>query len=294
VELSEPDRSRLVEVNRTTLRLWEWGDIDAPAVLCVHGAQDHGRMWDGLAPRVAELGYRVVALDCRGHGDSGRLFSGHLWHNLSLDLCALARQLGPPVGLVGHSMGGGQAMFMAGVWPELVRWVVDIDGLGPPEGAFGQGDIAEGADRGLSAVQRLVSSPARIYASTDEMVERRLQVNHRMPRPWMEHLVRHGSRPVEGGWAWKADPLFMIGLPGEFDIEHLNAEFEMTRAPVLVLTGSEADTWSDLTPAQKDERLSHFVDVRHEEISGAGHYVHLEQPDAVLEAVTRFLTEVGP
>ena len=57
--LGEPDRAELVSVNRTELRLWCWGDATAPAVLLLHGAYDHGRMFDDLAPRVAALGYRT-------------------------------------------------------------------------------------------------------------------------------------------------------------------------------------------------------------------------------------------
>jgi pimeloyl-ACP methyl ester carboxylesterase len=295
VHLEEPARTSIVELNRTTLRLWEWGDVDAPPVLCVHGAQDHGRMWDEIAPQIAGRGYRVVALDCRGHGDSGRLSSGHLWLNLALDLCLLAREVGPPVGIIGHSMGAGQAMFVAGVWPELVRWVVNIDGLGPPEGGFRPGDIVEQAKAGLAGFERATSGPPRVYASQADMVERRLRVNHRMPRCWMEHLVEHGSRRVEGGWTWKADPLFNVGMPGDFDVAHLAAEIAMVRAPVLVLTGHEDDTWSDLTPTEKDARLAHVADLRrHVVVEGAGHYVHLEQPAIVVDAIDAFLDEVGP
>lgn len=290
--LGEPDRTELVELNRTTLRLWEWGDPSAPPILCVHGALDHGRMWDELAPRVADWGYRVVALDCRGHGDSGPLHSGHLWYSLAIDHCLLARRLGPPIGLIGHSMGAGQAMFVAGVWPELVRWVINLDGLGPSEAGFDQGQFKDRVQRSLSAVQRISTSPARVYASQDEMVERRLQVNHRMPRPWMEHLVRHGTRQVEGGWVWKADPHFMVGFPGDFSFAHLLAEQALTRAPMLVLTGAEPDMWSELTEEEKEARLAPLPSATHEVIEDAGHYVHLEQPDAVLDAMHRFLKEV--
>ena len=68
--LPEPDRAELVAVNRTQLRVWQWGDGSAPPVLFLHGAYDHGRMFDDLAPRVAALGYHAIALDFRGHGDS--------------------------------------------------------------------------------------------------------------------------------------------------------------------------------------------------------------------------------
>jgi pimeloyl-ACP methyl ester carboxylesterase len=292
-EQGEPDRAGFVEVNRTRLRVWEWGEEDDPVVLCAHGAFDHGRMWDGVAPQLAASGWRVVAPDLRGHGDSGRLSSGHVWSATALDLALLARRLGPPVGMVGHSFGAGLVQYVAGVWPELVRWIVNLDGLGPPSGDDTEPfDLAEGAARGLEGAERVLFGPPRVYGSLDEMAERRRRVNVRLPEPWVAHLVRHGAAPVEGGWVWKADPLFNVGLPGDFGLEYVHAEHELLRCPVLVLTGAEPDTWSELGPDETAERLAHIPDVRHRVIAGAGHYVHIEQPDAVVAAVDAFLAEV--
>lgn len=292
--LPEPDRSTFVDVNRTRLRVWEWGSEDDPPVICVHGAHDHGRMWDGFAPGLAALGYRVLCPDVRGHGDSGRLSSGHVWLASSLDIGLLARGVGAPVGLVGHSFGGGQAMFVAAVWPELVGWVVNLDGLGPAPAAFVERDMAEMATAGLDAAVRVRTRPPRVYGSLEEMADRRARVNVRLPRPWVEHLVRHGTVEAEGGWRWKVDPVFGVGLPGDFFEEELLAEQELVRAPMLVLTGAEHDMWSELTDDEAAARVARIPNARHQVVAGAGHYVHIEQPGAVLAAVAAFLDEVGP
>ncbi len=296
MDLAEPDRTGFVEVNRTRLRVWEWGDEADPAILCLHGGFDHGRMWDGLAPALAALGHRVVAPDLRGHGDSGRLSSGHTWAAAALDIALLAMTLDPPVGLVGHSFGGGQALFVAGVWPERVRWVVNLDGLGPPPAVFEEeehAELAEVVTAGLVAADRVRTSAPRTYASPEEMADRRGRTNVRLPRPWLEHLVRHGAKEVEGGYCWKSDPLFGVGLPGDFSLEHLHAQYDMVSCPVLALTGGEVDTWSDLSPAQLDERLSHLATAEHQVVAGAGHYVHVEQPAEVLASVEDFLDRHG-
>jgi len=264
-------------------------------VICAHGAHDHGRMWDDFAPRLAARGYRVVAPDLRGHGDSGRLPHGHVFAATSMDLAMLARQLGPPVGLIGHSFGAGLSMFAAGVWPDVFRWFVNLDGLGPP-GDFDdaeRADLATNTANSLERAEKVLFGSPRVYASLDEMVDRRAQTNHRLPRPWIEHLVRHGAKVAEGGFTWKADAAFRVGLPGDFDIDYLKAEHELVKCPVLVLTGGEDDTWSDHSPEVIAERLAYYREARHEVISGAGHYVHVEQPDAVLEAIARFLQAIG-
>jgi pimeloyl-ACP methyl ester carboxylesterase len=185
-------------------------------------------------------------------------------------------------------------MWTAAVWPELARWVVSLDGLGPPAAAFEERDLAAETASGLDAAERAMFRPPRTYASHEEMVERRRGVNVRLPEPWAEHLVRHGSRAVEGGFQWKSDPLFNVGLPMDFSLEHLSAEHAMLTRPMLALTGAEHDTWSELTPDEIEARLAHLHDVRHRVIAGAGHYVHLEQPDAVLDAFREFIAEVGP
>lgn len=283
----------MVEVNRTTLRLWEWGSPDARPLLAVHGAFDHGRMWDGLAPALAERGFRVIAPDLRGHGDSGRLASGHVWACVATDLGFLARELAGDVGMIGHSFGGGQALFAAAAWPDLVRWVVVLDGLGPPPEAFDdEVDLVEVATRSFDALDRIRREEPRIYPTRTEMVDRRAAVNQRLPREWVDHLVEHGSTPVDGGFVWKSDPMFNVGFAGPFGIEHLRAEFEAVQSPTLVLTGGTMDTWSELTPDQIAERLGWLPDPVHRVIDQAGHYVHIEQPDATLDAIDDFLAEV--
>jgi pimeloyl-ACP methyl ester carboxylesterase len=294
VTFLEPDRAVFFDVNRVRLRAWEWGDVDAPAILCAHGAHDHGRMWDGFAPRLAALGYRIVAMDMRGHGDSARLASGHIWQASSIDYACVARALGPPVGMVGHSFGAGQLMWVAAVWPELARWVVSLDGLGPPPAAFEDRDLCAMAEAGLRAGERALSGRALVYASRAEMADRRARSNPRLPREWLEHLVLHGSREVEGGFVWKTDPMFNVGLPADFTLDRLIAEHGALDRPLLALTGSEHDTWSDHTEEEIADRLLAFRSVQHRVIDGAGHYVHIEQPDAVLAAVAEFLAEVGP
>jgi pimeloyl-ACP methyl ester carboxylesterase len=290
--MHEPDRVTDVEPGRTRIRVWEWGDEHAPPVICIHGAYDHGRMWDGLAPRVAALGFRVLAPDLPGHGDSGRLSSGHAWAAVALELALLARHAGPPVGLIGHSFGGGQAIYVAGVWPELARWVVSLDGLGPPQEVFGERPFTEAAAAGLASAERALVGPQRVYGSLDDMAARRGRVNHRLPREWIDHLVRHGARPTEGGFVWKSDPLFAVGFPAEFSLEHLDAEFAQVRCPVLALTGGEHDTWSDLSDDETARRVACFADARHTAIAGAGHYLHIEALDEVVGAISRFVAEV--
>jgi pimeloyl-ACP methyl ester carboxylesterase len=295
VDIPEPERAELVDLGRTTLRTWGWGDPADPLVLCLHGAYDHGRMFDGLAPRVAALGYHVVAVDLRGHGDSGPLDTGFAWTLLHLDVALLIKHLGGgPVGFVAHSFGGGQAIGVAGAFPDLVRWIVNIDGLGPPEESMLPPDkIPEAVQQSFARTDNALLKARRPWASLEEMAAYRGRNNPRLPPAWVMHLVRHGARAVEGGWVWKADPMFGVGVPSEFNVAMLEAEMRLVRCPVLVLTGDQDDTWRDHDDEEVETRTA-WLRGRLEVVPGTGHYAHVEDLETTLDHIEAFLAEVGP
>lgn len=287
-----PDRCIEVAVNRTVLRVWEWGDPGDPVVLAAHGAYDHGRMWDGVAPVLADRGVLVRAPDLRGHGGSGRLGSGHVWGEALLDLAALAAP-DAPVGMIGHSMGGEMALNVANHFPDLVDWVVVFDTLGPPREAMDPGPLADQITESFKRIDRIRSGSVRTARDKLELASRRGEVNRRLPVAWLAHLVEHGSIPVDGGWAFSTDPMFRRFVPDGFTIEHLLAELVGVPVPVLAVMGAEDDTWSEMSVDEAAERAALIGDVRLHHVPGGGHYVHLEQPDACAALVHAFLDEIA-
>lgn len=292
----EPDRAELVDLGRSTWRLWSWGDPTDPPVLLLHGGFDHGRMFDDLAPRIAALGRHAVAVDLRGHGDTSPADTGLTWTMQLADLAQVADRLGGRVGIVAHSFGAGLAAGLAGCCPERVGWLVCLDGLGPPASALtapGAGDVLRDAvRRDFAKADKDLFEPRRRWDTLEEMAARRAQSNARIGDAWALHLASHGARAVEGGWEWKADPRFSAAVPSDFDVEMLEVEMRMVQCPALVLLGSEPDTWRDLTPEEEDERAA-WLRARVVRVPDAGHYVHLEQPDIVVDELRSFLAEVG-
>src|SRR5918992_4816238 len=65
-----PDRRYTVDAHGLGIATYEWGDEGAPPVLAVHGGFDFAGTFDVFAPMLADAGWRVVAWDHRGHGDS--------------------------------------------------------------------------------------------------------------------------------------------------------------------------------------------------------------------------------
>jgi pimeloyl-ACP methyl ester carboxylesterase len=150
-------------------------------------------------------------------------------------------------------------------------------------------DHAASSAQWIADAERLWHEPQREYASVREMAERRKAINTRLPMEWCLHLAQHGSKPGPGGGLiWKSDQHMRLGSPGPFSDESLRAQYACIRCPVLVLTGEEPDQWNHLPVETRDARLEAIPDSRHHRLAGAGHYVHIEQPDAVMDHIERF------
>ena len=124
-----PDRQRRLNASGISLAVHEWGDIDAPPLLLVHGAFDFARTFDVFAPLLADAGYRVVSYDQRGHGDSDHaaLYS---WVADERDMLAVADSTTrAPFVAVGHSKGGSLLVHTIQALPHRFTQFVSIDGL---------------------------------------------------------------------------------------------------------------------------------------------------------------------
>ena len=104
-----------------------WGG-DGPPVVLLHGLASTCRIWDLTAPIMAR-DLSVIAVDQRGHGDSGKPENGYDFTSVGADVAALleGRGIERPV-LVGHSWGADVALELATARPELLQGIVFVDG----------------------------------------------------------------------------------------------------------------------------------------------------------------------
>lgn len=288
-----PERSDWFVSGGVRLRVHEWGDPAAPPLVLLHGAFDHGRGFDSLAPLLATR-FRVVALTSRGHGDSDWVDS-YLWPNDVGDGVRLLRSLGRPAHLVGHSRGGGNATDVA-IWEAAsVRQLVNIDGFGPPPEGFAPPGIEPDARplpvrfaAYLDRRRRASDRSWRAYPSLDDLVERRRAQNPRLSPEWLRYFLFHGARETAAGWIWKTDPEFTGGF-GPWRPDWIALGWRRLRVPMLAVTGTESDVWR-LPDAVVDARLAAIpAAVERARVPGAGHFVHMERPRETAELLLGWL-----
>jgi len=114
----------IIENHGIALHVAEDGNPDGPTVLMLHGITSSTDTWNWLVPHLA-ADYRVLRLDFRGHGQSGRAEGSYHFPSCVSDAIAVCEQVaGSPCVVVGHSLGGGTAAAMAQQRPDLVRGLV--------------------------------------------------------------------------------------------------------------------------------------------------------------------------
>jgi pimeloyl-ACP methyl ester carboxylesterase len=112
-----------LQTDELTLHYEDEGDPSAPPVLVLHGITQSTATWGWLVPHLADS-HRVVRLDFRGHGHSGRTPGRYIFDGYVADATAICeRVLGQPAIIVGHSLGGGTAAGLAQTRPDLVSAV---------------------------------------------------------------------------------------------------------------------------------------------------------------------------
>jgi pimeloyl-ACP methyl ester carboxylesterase len=277
-------RDRTIDANRLRLHLLEWGDA-GPTVLLLHGFLEHAHGWDLVAPRIAASGYRVFALDWRGHGDSDWVGPGGYYHfpDYAADLAGVVRALGGRAALVGHSMGAGAAVLYAGTEPTAVTALACVDALGPPD--MNPADVP---NRYAAWIADLAKSATRERPRLT-LADAAARLRERFPRfsdDVAAHMALHGTRAENGARVWKFDPLHQTTAPTPYYVAQARPFWQRIACPVLYVAGAESPY--RLGPGDETDRL---ITLRAEKVvlAGVAHHPHLEAPERLAEVLVAFL-----
>jgi len=253
-----------------SLARYEWGDDEAPALVCLHGVTGHGRHFAELAERLADR-FHVIALDLRGHGASSWEPPWNLEQHVADVLEATPEQR---CVWIGHSFGGRVAYEVAAAVPERVDRLVLLDPA-----------IRIPPDIGLAAAEN--ARRDRSYASFAEAIDRRYEesVLTTAPRELVEEELRvHLLEDDEGRYRYRYCQSTVVAAYGEMTREP--PPFELVRIPTLLVLGDTSFLpYDDLLGAHRGA-LGDLLEVA---VISAGHTVLWDGLDETAAAVERFL-----
>lgn len=280
-------RQRWVSVRGLELSLCEWGPTVGPQLLILHGWLDQAAAWDRTATLLAADGWRVMALEHRGHGLSAHAPAGSTYHftEYIADVDALLRaESEGPIVLVGHSMGGTIAAQVAALRPAAVRHLILIEGLGPPR--ISDEDAVAQLRTHLDHIAG--PPPVKAVASIDAGAERIKRLNPSLPAPEARRLAARVLQvQPDGHFQWRWDPMHRTRSAVAFDLDRFSLLLQQIACPTVLLFGRQS--WYLQLP-DLDKRIACIPDLQGNTSLDTGHSPHMEAPDVLADALRAALS----
>jgi pimeloyl-ACP methyl ester carboxylesterase len=263
---------KFMTANGLQIHYLDWGNAGKQPMILLHGIARVAHTFDHLIPHLAK-NYHVMAVDMRGHGDSGWHPQGaYMVEDYTSDIEALIEQLKlRNLVLWGASTGGRVVQMIAGRHPDWVSSVI-VEDVGPERPA------AISNRRGDR-----MAKEANGWASIDEMLVQIKIESPRAPDAVLRNLAQNGSRKREDGRiVWKRDPAILKGfVPTE-----LWTTVRKIQAPIIYVLGGV----STIVPPETQQALrAALPQSQIVMMPGLGHYPSDENPEEFLGIVDRFL-----
>jgi pimeloyl-ACP methyl ester carboxylesterase len=288
-----PSRSDFIDVRGQRTHVRHWGRDGAPKVFMLHGWMDVGASFQFVVDCL-QGDWHVIAPDWRGFGLSERNGTDTYWFpDYVADLDAILRHYQPEgaANLLGHSMGGNVASLYAGIRPERIRRLVNLEGFGL------KATVPEQApSRYRKWLDELLVAPEmRSYDSQAAVAARLQKTNPRLSDARAAFLASHWSAPnAQGRWEILGDPVHKRPGPALYRVEEVLACWKKITAPVLWVEAEDTNMWLWMGPkdearAEIDRRLGHLAQVTPKMMPDAGHMLHHDQPELLAQMLEEFL-----
>ena len=252
---------------------------DGPAVLLLHGFPDSHVLWRNQVPALLDAGYRVIAPDLRGFGDSSKPVGADKYGILDIagDVVGILDSVGVDrAHVVGHDWGSALAWAMAAFLPDRVDHLVALS-VGHPS-AFGAVGF-EQRQRSWYMLLFQFEDIAEEWLSANDFANMRAWAHHPDMDQMAIDLARPGALTAALNWyranvhprAWIQPPM----------------AFPQVQAPTMGVwsSGDFALVEQGMTDSQQ------YIDGtwRYERVEGPGHWMQLEAPDQISALLLDFL-----
>lgn len=245
-----------------------------PPLLILHGLLGQARNWASQAKLFGQH-YRALAVDLRNHGRSP-WGPGMTYEDMAADVAALAEAVGPPVRIVGHSMGGKVTMVTVLKYPELVEKavVVDISAIRHEHSPF-YGYLEAMLALDLNSITRRGQADRLLRDAISSDAERAF-------------LLLNLAAEADKGLRWKPNLQELYDRLADI-LDWPDHLFDYQNPdPILFVAGGNSPYIQD---AHKPAIQRLFPQATYATIPDAGHWVHAEQPQAFYRAVADFLAD---
>lgn len=295
--------SEFVPIRNLQYHVLSWGTPTpgrAPLVL-VHGWMDVAASYQFVIDAFSEAfmqGRHIIAPDWRGYGLTKSPGHDNYWfpdYLADLDFLLDHYALDQPVDLVGHSMGGNVVMLYAGVRPERIRRLINLEGFGMPASQPSQAPkrYAKWMDE-LKSLHRGELN-LKTYDDVSGVARRLMKTNPRLNEDKAEWLARHwGRENVQGQWEILGDPAHKIVNAQLYRVDEVLETFQRISAPTLSVEASDnqMDQWwqGKYTLAEYHERLKSVPNLSQARVTDAGHMLHHDQPQQLAALIETFVT----
>ena len=260
-----------------------WGPEDGRLALLLHGGGQTRHAWKGAGETLGNAGYRAIAFDARGHGDSGWAADGdYEAERLVDDLAAVIEAMGgeKPI-LVGASMGGGTSLLAIGEKRVDASALVLVD-VAPkiePEGS--------------AKIQAFMNQKPDGFDSLEEVAEAIANYQPHRPRPrTLDGLAKNVRLGANGKYVWHWDPArrrTRVGMVAYRD--RLSAAADTLTLPTLLVRGGLSDVLSE---EGAQSFLAQCPHAEYVNVANAAHMVAGDRNDIFADSVISFLARVAP
>ncbi len=277
---------------RLRLHYVDWGNPSAPPLLLIHGGRDHCRSWDWIATTLRDR-WHVIAPDLRGHGDSQWSAEGsYRMDSYIYDLAQLIHQQQlAPVTIISHSLGGNIALRYTGIYPETVRKLVAIEGLGASPRTVAERaklPLDQRMQAWLGEQREFSGRLPRRYPSIEEAFKRMQGENKHLSPTRARHLTEHGVNQNEDGtFSWKFDNYVRSWPAYDMATTEVEQLWSNITCPTLLVYGKE----SGASDPSLDGRARHFRQASVVTFDQAGHWVHHDQFEGFLKLAREFIAD---
>lgn len=265
------------------LAVWEG---QGKTVLCIHGLTANCRCWDTVAEAIAPK-HRVLAMDLRGRGFSGRPLSGYSLEHHARDIKAFLIDLElEKVVLMGHSLGAFISLAFGAQYPERVDGIILMDG---------GGKLSEAQmDKVFAGIKPSLDRLGQVFPSFEAYLD--LMKKAPFFQAWstaIETYFRYEVEEVDGGVRSRVQPEHI--QEEILNLKEVDAAqfYPKVASPVLILRATEGMLAQDdiLLPEEAMQKMQQEIpNATRVDLEGTNHYSVIFQPNEVRDqAIQAFL-----